>query len=345
MRFNSFLTKQLTPFYIAIVIAAILPLGFIFNLNFASAQTNAIRTSIIPQYPGPYTPVTIEIEDFSRDLSKINITWSLNGKVVQSGTGLKRFQTTTQGLGTATSISINMAGDVQQIILRPTITDLIWQSDTYTPPFYQGKALHTNMSQITVVAEPFFITTQGTRLDPTKLIYRWKKNGTLSSSASGYGKKTFLVTPSVLMKPVDIEVEVLSADETYHSISSVRIPESKTEVVLYENNPLYGINFSNALNQKEVSINEQEIRVFGVPFFFSKTHKVSDKLSFNWKLNNTSINQPGDEVIFRKPEGGEGRSSIELTIKNNEQALQKSSGNFYVRFENTASGSANQPIF
>ncbi|MEK7390640.1 MAG: hypothetical protein AAB635_00705 [Patescibacteria group bacterium] len=310
------------------------------------AQTNALRITVVPQFPGPFETVTVDVEDFSRDLNKVDISWSVNGKIEQRGVGLKRLRLNTGALGTVTNISINMGGDIQSLTVRPATVDVLWQADTYTPPFYRGKAIHSNQDPITVVAEPFFINSQGVRLDPEKLIYRWTRNGKLNDLASGYGKKTFRIVPSILMKPIDVEVEVSSVDGIFHSVSSINIPDSKTEVLLYENHPLYGIVFERALNAKESPITNHEIRIIGVPFFFSNQQKNLGQLVYDWKLNNASVNQPGNEVIFRKPEGGgEGRSLVSLGIKNPERFAQSSSASLHVQFKDEEETPAGQNIF
>lgn len=314
--------------------------------HISHAQTNALRISMIPQFPGPFEPIAVDVEDFSRDLNKIDISWSVNGKIEQRGVGLKRFRLNTGALGTITNISINMGGDIHQLTVRPATTDLLWQTDTYAPPFYKSKALHSNQDPIIVVAEPFFLNSQGVRLDPEKLIYRWKQNGKFNDFASGYGKKTFKIVPSVLLKPIDVEVDVSSVDGIFHSVSSISVPNSKTEVLLYENHPLYGIIFEKSLNGGEFPITNHEVRIIGTPFFFSEEQKKLGQLVYDWKLNNSSVNQPGNEVIFRKPEGsGEGRSFVSLGIKNTERFAQASSASLYVQFKNEEEAPADQNIF
>lgn len=314
--------------------------------HISHAQTNALRITAIPKFPGPFEPVMIDVEDFSRDLNKVDISWSVNGKIEQRGVGLKRFRLNTGALGTVMNVFINMGGDVQSLAIRPATTDILWQADTYTPPFYKGKALHSNQDPITVVAEPFFINSQGVRLDPETLIYRWKQNGKLNDLASGYGKKTFKIIPSVLLKPIDVEVDISSVDGVFRSISSVNIPNSKTEVLLYENHPLYGIIFEKSLNAGEFPITNHEVRIIGTPFFFSEEQKKLGQLVYDWKLNNASVNQQGNEVIFRKPEGGgDGRSFVSLGIKNLERFAQSSSASLYVQFKNKEETPAGQNIF
>src|SRR3989344_1173365 len=48
--------------------------------------------------------------------------------------------------------------------------DLLWQGETYTPPFYKGKSLWSNQSRIT-----FFAMTNGLG-NPANLSYKWTKN-------------------------------------------------------------------------------------------------------------------------------------------------------------------------
>ncbi len=318
----------------------------------ANAQINqsgvvdnlTIRT--VPKYPGPFETVTMVVEDYSQDLNKIDIAWTLNGKVEKRGIGSKQFQFKTSGLGTVSNLSINIGGEVRTIAIRPTKVDLIWQADTFTPPFYLGKALHSNQDPITVVALPFFVNSQGSRLNPDTLIYKWKNNDKLDNSASGYGKKTFKITPSILLKPINIEVEVSSDDGSFMSINSIAIPDSRTETVLYENHPLLGIMFGNALNNKDFELADKEVSIIAAPYFFSNQQKKFGGVSYNWSLNNSTLSQQGNEVIFRKPEGvSTGRSLISVSTKNLERFMQASDATLNVIFKETESTTSDQTTF
>lgn len=314
---------------------------FSFLIPVSLSQTNALSVEIIPKYPKPFETVRITIEDYSRDLNKVDISWSLNGKVEKSGQGLKKFQLTVGALGTVSDVSVNMGGIVHRLTLRPAVTDILWQTDTYTPPFYAGKALHSNQSLITFEAEPFFITEGGVRLDPETLVYNWKNNGKLNNSASGYGKRTLKYSSTILLKPVDVSVEVSSTDGVFRSLSSVTVADSETETVFYENHPLYGIIFETALNDKEFLIEGREVNIKAVPYFFSNQQKNFDGLSYDWKLNNSPLDQRDDGIIFRKPEGvAKGRSLVSLTVKNPEKFMQNSSASLYVNYKGDDSENA-----
>jgi len=320
-------------------------LFFVFT-SFAHAQTDALRVTVLPQNPGPLENVSITVEDFSRDLNKVNISWSVGNKVVEQGVGLKRFELSTGVLGTVTTVSINMGGVTRKVTLRPAAVDLMWQADTFTPPFYKGKALHSSQDLIVAVAEPFFVDSKGVRLDPSKLIYEWKRDKTINAALSGYGKKTFRITPSILPKPIEIEVEVSSSDNTYRATASVTIPNTTPEILFYENKPLYGIDFAHALNEKDFEIKESEARIIAMPLFFSNQQNNFGLLSYDWTLNGNRVNEQGSEVILRKPENGSsGQSSINLAIKNLERFMQVANAGFTAKFSNEASTQNSQTIF
>src|SRR3990167_742525 len=89
------------------------------------------------------------------------------------------------------------------VVLAQSV-DILWQGDTYTPPFYKGKSLWSNQSRITFVAIP-----QGLG-NPASLNYKWTKNGTVLGNINGIGKNTLSFTDSILSRPQTIRVDILS---------------------------------------------------------------------------------------------------------------------------------------
>jgi len=309
------------------------------------AQNGGLVVNVSPRQPGPFQNITITVEDYSRNINSLNISWSLDGKVAQTGIGLKEYKLESGALGTVNNVSINIGGVVRTVSIRPALVDLLWQSDTYTPPFYAGKALHSNQDPITIVAEPFFLNSKKERLDPTKLIYDWEVDGKASGTDSGYGKKTLTITPSILIKPVEVEVIVSSTDGVYASSAMIVIPDTKPEIIAYENHPLYGIIFQRALNNKDFIMAGSEAKISAIPFFFSNQQKKSNKISYDWKLNNSAISEKKEEIVFRKPDNvRQGSSRISLTAKNSERFMQFSDVNFNISFTNE-SETANQGVF
>jgi len=54
----------------------------------------------------------------------------------------------------------------EKITFQPALVDLMWEANTYTPPFYKGKALTSSKSSITVTAIPQLKTSDKKILDP-----------------------------------------------------------------------------------------------------------------------------------------------------------------------------------
>lgn len=291
-----------------------------------------IIVTVSPKYPKAFEKVVVQVENYSKDLNATDISWSLNGKVVLKGIGQKKFEFETGKLGSASNISINMGGKTESLTIRPTVVDLIWQADSSVPPFYKGKSLHSNQGKLTVVAEPFFITSQGSRLNPANLTYKWRKNNILDNNASGYGKSAYKIPTQVLMKPIDIEVEVSSTDNIFKSSSKITISESPTQTILYESHPLFGIRYETALSDKTFVLSgNDEVSVSAVPFFFSRSNNFSG-LKYVWKLNGSAVSYSGQTATFRKPENVSGKSEIVVDVSGIENVFQKSGAKFSLDF-------------
>ncbi len=328
------------------VILSVFSAPSVTSIPSAHAQTESLTITMTPKYPGPFETVNISVEDYSRDLNAVNITWTVNGVVTETGVGKKRQQVQTGALGSVTNITIKMGSEYKKLTLRPGVVDLLWQADTTTTPFYKGKALHSNQDPITVVAEPYFINSQGTRLDPNALIYKWKMNGVVNDPASGSGKKTFRIVPSILMKPSRVDVEVMSTDNSFRAVSAVTISDTKPEVVFYENHPLYGIIFNKALNNRDFIMTQDEVSIIAEPYYFSHEQADNNELSYNWNLNSGLVGEYQNQLTFRKPGSGSGRSELSLAVKNLERFMQAASANLYVQFDSESENSAEGvPIF
>lgn len=296
-------------------------------------EGQAMRITVFPQYPKAFERVTVTVEDFSRDINGLTVSWSLNGRSATRGVGLKTFTFETGALGSVSNVSVSAGGVSQTIAIRPTEIDLIWQASSYTPPFYEGKALHTNQDTVTFLAEPFFITRQGTRINPATLVYKWKYNGNVMQNASGYGKRSFSIQSSVLAKPIAVEVEVSNTAGDFVSVASIGIHEVSPQVIVYENSPLYGLRTETALNGKVFAFGDKTETTFtAVPFFFSTPMPNSDALTYTWLQNGAPTSQKGNSVIFRAPAEGEGVASISVSAKHVANYLQGANASFNVDF-------------
>src|SRR3989344_1490686 len=112
--------------------------------------------------------------------------------------------------------------------------DILWQGETYTPPFYKGKTLLSTQSGITLVAIPHGLGSSA------NLNYKWTRNGTVLGNISGRGKNTLTFVDSVLSRSQTFKVDILSSeDKVLASAFHTFIPTSPN-LAVSENNPLYG---------------------------------------------------------------------------------------------------------
>ncbi len=309
------------------------------QFDFINSSTGeATKITVIPQHPRAFENVTVSVEDFSQDINTATISWSLSGKSVARGTGVKSYTFTTGALGSVSNLTVSINGVTHTVSIRPADIDLIWQATTYVPTFYEGKALHTNQSILKIVAEPFFLSSQGTRLDPTTLIYNWKQNGKIMQGASGYGKQTLTVVPSVLAKPIDIEVTVTSKTGDYTATAQTTVEETLPEVVVYENSPLYGIQRQVALNNRVLNLdNQAETALVAVPFFFSSSFDSLKSIAYTWTQNSSSINKNSNAIIFRAPADTTGSTQIAVRANNQKNLMQSGNASLSIQFDRTQS--------
>lgn len=297
-----------------------------------------IEVSMYPETPAPNESVTVSVVSYITDINSADITWILNGQTSKSGKGLKTYTFNAGADNTTTVLTIRVkTGDGQTIEntlrIKPTSVDLVWQSESYTPPFYKGKALFSFQNKITFIALPHLRNSSGAEISPKNLIYTWKKNGSVQQNDSGFGKNTFTVQPSVIARQLDISVEVTSQDSSSRGFAMISANPTDPFILFYKKSPVYGIEFQKALSGTEDLKDNREITVVGIPFFFGVTEPWQN-LSYKWAINGKQIDSDLSQTtrIFRQTEGTSGKSNISLSITHGSKILQYTSKNFYLQF-------------
>ena len=291
--------------------------------------SGGVSISLVPENPKPNQSVVVKTQSFSTNLDNATFKWSVNGKVVAEGVGMKHLEKKKKKSGSVTSIQVeintqNLGVIRDSITFRPTEVTLIWESDGYIPPFYKGRSFYTLGGALKVVAIPEFFSSQGKRMNPKDLVYTWKKNGEVVASASGYGKDFFISDKtSYLREGNDISVEVSSPRENITGSASVIVEPQQLEILMYEKSPLYGILFNKTL-PSSFSLTNEEITLYATPFFFSTQTQSLGELSFEWTMNNNPIRSAAgsNELTLRKETGQVGSSDIGITIQNPRKVLQ-----------------------
>jgi hypothetical protein len=240
------------------------------------------------------------------------------------------------GQKTTVDIIIFTAAGAQidkQIIIAPAEIDLLWEAQTYTPPFYKGKALPTFKSLVRVTAIPRWNTLTS---DPTQYSYKWTYNR-IQGMAGGLGKNSVVVPAGWPSSQVPIAVETSfaeSADSTWTGYQNTTIPTSNPKLMFYEQAPLLGIQFDQALSGvKNKSGNEVVIRA--VPYFFSTDNYLNNELIYTWRINGNNVATGMDAMNMTIPKQGKGAETynIGLRIQNPKRILQEGNAQAGISFD------------
>jgi hypothetical protein len=134
---------------------------------------NSVFISLLPEHPTPGSAVHLRARSSIIDLQNSAITWYVNNKVVASGTGLVEATVVAGTLGSNTAISVSAETETAsasgKAVITPTIVDLLWESDSYTPPFYAGRSLPSAGSKLHLQALAWFRRSNGSAVSPADI--------------------------------------------------------------------------------------------------------------------------------------------------------------------------------
>jgi len=313
-------------------IALIFIFGILFVPNFSYAQSgelnvNDIILKINPENPGVFQNVSFSVNSYLFNVHTSSFTWLVNGIVVKTGIGSNTFLTETKGLGVTTNITvkINIGGNiiVKNIILKPTEVDIFWESVSgYTPPFYKGRALPTEESQIRVVAIP--INEVGmSSMNPSDFSYTWKRGEAVLQNLSGYNKNSLTYYGDYLNPAENISLSVTNTLGNYSAKKNVSIPLFDPEILIYENHPLRGILYEKEMGSSTI-ISSGEKTLIAEPYFMNAIGPTSSYLNYSWRVNGAKIQNPSKKNQLTVRSGGQaGSSLITLDIENITKLFEK----------------------
>lgn len=291
--------------------------GFINQSVVDDTKSNTDFT-LTPAHPAPGDEVTLDVYGYAKDFDRAYIKYSINGNEFAKGYGLKSITFKAGKAGEKTVIDVdfllaNSYSFTKQFSITPVEIALAWEADTYTPPLYQGKALFTDQSTVKIVA---YVNgnTDTNKIDPTRMVYSWKKNGTLLDKESGIGKNILIVDgDKSLLSYTDITLTVDSYDKSISSQKKISINSARPEIIFYQSDPLEGTRFENQL--ENTILTKNNLTVVGIPYFLSINDLGNPLLSYVWSLNNTPIKSNGLFVSLLKPEtAGSSRINLETSV-------------------------------
>ena len=328
---------MLSRLFLAIVCALIV-VPFYTSAQLSLTYERTISLIVEPEFPAPGETVRMRIESYSIDLNRSDIVWRANGVAFASGGGRTEASIRAGKLGEQTLIDV-IAMDTDRNIAKatakiaPSDIDILWDADSYVPPFYKGRALAGTNATIHAFASVRFLDVAGNTVPESSIIYTWSRNGNVLASVSGRGKSRATITGPALFGTDTISVEAETVDRSHIARANERIPASDTILNLYENHPLFGVLYHRAI-VGDVNTPESEQKVTAVPFFAHIDSPGDESLIYEWRVNNQTIEARADEpqTLTIATNDYSGPASVELTLMSAADYLMRATGTWQLVF-------------
>ncbi len=305
------------------------------NVNIPGALKNELSVEVIPEYPGPYENTSINLSLYTDDLNSAHISWFNNGKLVSEGVGKTSYIFKTGAVGQETRIDVvvvlkNGISFNRFYTITPAGVEVVWEADSYTLPFYQGKALHPKQGRLKLSAFPEFIK-NGKTINPDNLIYTWQVGEDVIQSQSGYGRKVAIINGNILGGAENVHLTVSDPTNNITAEKYIDVETADPEILLYENSPYYGLNTDTAIKPNS-PLKESELQILAAPFFMTID---GNNITYTWRINGQ--NKPDLEnsrsAVFRKPDDNKsGRSIINIEASNLKRVLQFAERNVIINY-------------
>lgn len=280
-----------------------------------------------PEKPNIGDEVQIEAQMYGTNIADTNFSWKINNKTFKEGVGLNKIsftlsEKTNVNLKILTSYGSNIE---KSFTFDPKKVVIIWESKTYTPPFYKGKSMYTPESSLVLNA---INLDQDNPLTNTYNNYLWSVDGTVKGNDSGVGYSTYVYQGDILKREPLFSVTVSginsykdrqnNKNSNFNNEALLRVQTLNTEIISYEKYPLLGVMFNKTI-KNQFNMNKNEATIVSYPMYYG----ISSVLSgvYNWTINDVNINNTSNELSFRKKKDNE-QSRLSLKIKNLQSILQ-----------------------
>lgn len=264
-----------------------------------SIETRDIQLTLDPETPGTNEEVRVSVDSYVVNVNRMRITWFVDGEVVASGIGQTEITVTTRDQGDLTRVEAYIQVDTETnlrkwIQIAPADLDILWQADTYTPPFYRGKALPTPESFITIIGLPN-LRNAGAQSQQHSVVYTWRHNGENLSDESGYGANPLVIRNDFLDLEERVELSVVHSDGYSRANRTITIPITNPLVNLYASNSY----LRNANRSIDTSL-RREITLLAEPYYYSVSRDFKNLLRYTWFINEQTLSadQLGDQKFI-----------------------------------------------
>lgn len=276
----------------------------------AQVGTAPVTISISPQYPRPYQTISITPRSTQLNLAASTVTVSVNGTVIEEGTGVVTAYTRVGAAGerAVIRVSVTSAGQTYtaETSVRPADVSLIVEPISTAHPFYKGGTLVASEGRVRLVAIPDIRTANGA-VAPENLVYTWRLGSQILEAASGIGRSSLTATAPVRYRDANVSVTVSTQDSAVVAQASTVIAPADPIVRIYRNDPLLGPIFDRAFSGT-FAMNGEEDSFRMVPYYFA------GRPALSWTVN--AVASGGDDDITVRATGtGRGSALLSATAR------------------------------
>jgi hypothetical protein len=312
--------------------------------NLAGSNSD-VTIAIAPLSPAPGDTVSLTVESPLIDTNDSTITWYDNGTIVAQGLGETTASIVVGALGHTSSVRVVVSAPdgstaSTNVSIIPSEVDLLVDSDSYVPPFYLGRALPSAGTNIRLQAIAHLKRPNGTFISSSDITYIWKQEGRAVGTVSGRGKSSATLPAATLYGTSNIEVDVKSSDGLLSGSASVSIPAITPILSLYEDNPLLGFMYYNALGS-QTAVSDNEMTFAAVPYFAQIQSPNDPRLTYEWKVNGSTVvasaNDPSEVTLNGSGSGVQ--AAVDLNLTHSTNIFMSVNGTWNIILGSRASGS------
>lgn len=266
--------------------------------------------SVSPQYPRPFTSVTVTPTSNALSVTNASMQLLVNGKQFYTGNATP-VQVFIGALGSVTTIKaiVSSMGTKYETVftIRPQDISLIVEPNSSVPPLYPGTAFLPIQGTARLVAIADLRDTKNKPIPPSAISYAWSIDDTRFDSASGIGKDTFVASVPAQYRSSTVSVTAQSLDGKFVTSTSADLEAVEPFVRMYETDPLLGVMFDRAIGASFGMAGAQKT-FFGAVFAHPTT---AGEPQIKWFLNGT-LAQTGPLVTLRPTGSGAGSASLSM---------------------------------
>ena len=283
-----------------------------------------------PDYPKPHSTITLRAETYGA-VGDYAYRWTVDGAPAQEGVNARALSVSTGPIGSSKEVGLQLieAGGAVRgsatFIIHPADVDIIWEAETYVPPFYRGRRLPHAGSNIVLTAIPF-LTSDISDESARAYSYQWRLDAKPLASQSGIGRSTISVSPPFFNNTFTVTVLVSTANGSLAAEKTVSITPVQPLVLAYELNPLLGLLTHRAV-QQTVSLVDEEVTLLAMPLFVADP----EALTYVWRLHGSDIQGNADNpriTTLRRTGGVHGIFPVGVSFFNPRNSQEAASSVF-----------------